>query len=325
MMKHAIPILVVRLSAIGDLILTSSILGQLSEEGYELHLLCKDAYRSVATCLPGVSKVWSWERDRGALLQQNTAFEAVLDLQGTGKSKRWVRKMKLPTYTYKKPYARRFLLLLTKSAAFSLEHVVDRYGKAAAPLLESGFDGRVRALVLPELPLDLPEKYIAVVIGGTYATKRPDFDQWQTLLTGLRTLGLPIVLLGGPEEAGVGESLEQPLGSGVKNYSGYYSVLQSLVAVRDAEVVVTGDTGLMHAAANFGRPTVSLWGGTHPTLGFTPWPAQPEERQIVTTSWWSPLSKHGKRAFWMPNPMKKLPLDRVVEATASILRDRTTP
>jgi ADP-heptose:LPS heptosyltransferase len=81
----------------------------------------------------------------------------------------------------------------------------------------------------------------------------------------------------------------------------------------------------MHASALFGRPVISLWGATHPSLGFTPWPAQPQERMIITKSLWSPASKHGQRPFWMPNPMKKLPLEKILVLTAQILQDKTKP
>ena len=40
-------ILVVRLSAIGDLVLVAPVVAQLHHEGYKVSLLCKDAYRSV--------------------------------------------------------------------------------------------------------------------------------------------------------------------------------------------------------------------------------------------------------------------------------------
>ena len=66
-MPKVASILVVRLSAIGDLILVAPITAQLASEGHRVTLLCKDAYRSVATCLPGVHEVLSWEKDRAGI------------------------------------------------------------------------------------------------------------------------------------------------------------------------------------------------------------------------------------------------------------------
>jgi ADP-heptose:LPS heptosyltransferase len=138
-MSKVSSILVVRLSAIGDLILVAPITAQLASEGHRVTLLCKDAYRSVATCLPGVDEVLSWEKDRTGIKASASPYDHVIDLQGTSKSKRWCRKLNLPVRTYQKPYLRRALLLATKQKSFALTPVVHRYANAAAPFFAEGF------------------------------------------------------------------------------------------------------------------------------------------------------------------------------------------
>ncbi len=73
-------ILVVRLSAIGDLVLVAPVVAQLHHEGYEVSLLCKDAYRSLALCLPGVAEVYSWEKDRVKIGAQGSNFHCSVRL-----------------------------------------------------------------------------------------------------------------------------------------------------------------------------------------------------------------------------------------------------
>ena len=46
---------------------------------------------------------------------------------------------------------------------------------------------------------------------------------------------------------------------------------QSASWVQQAHSVVTHDTGLMHIAAAFGKPIVSVWGNTMPELGMYPY------------------------------------------------------
>lgn len=321
-------ILVVRLSAIGDLVLVAPITAQLAREGYGVTVLCKDAYRSVASCLPGVQAVLSWEKDRTRIKAQVFTFDEVLDLQGTSKSKRWCGQLNRPIHTYHKPYLRRALLLMTKQKSFALTPVVQRYAIAAASFFIEGFSPKAAEyrLCLPEVKLELPEQpYIALVLGGSYAGKRLDFQAWREIMDGLTSLKMPLALIGGPEEAGMGESLEQPLGSGTKNYCGITTVIEGFKVIENAALVISGDTGFMHAAANFNRPLISLWGATHPSLGFAPWPVYEKQRVVLTASALSPISKHGKVPWWLPNPMRKLPLDEVISAAASILQDKTTP
>ena len=321
-MSSSPSILVVRLSAIGDLVVVAPVVAQLHYEGYKVSLLCKDAYRPVALCLPGVAEVYSWEKDRVKLAEQGCNFTVVLDLQGTAKSKRWTRGLKVKVLTYKKPYFRRILLLVF-GQRFALEPVVSRYFKAAEPLLKNGAKAPAE-LVLPKTTLTLPEEpYIAMVIGGTHAGKRLNYDQWRLAIRELLKLGLPIALVGGPEEASIGESLEQPLGSGVSNYCGTTTIIEGMAVVKEAALVISGDTGFMHAAANFKRPLISLWGATHPSLGFAPWPHYSAQFQIIAKGR-SPTSKHGKVRWWQRNPMKKFPVEEIALIAEQILRDRTT-
>ena len=115
------------------------------------------------------------------------------------------------------------------------------------------------------------------------------------------------------------------MGSGATNYCGTTTVIEGFKVIENAALVISGDTGFMHAAANFNRPLISLWGATHPALGFEPWPVYEKQRAVVTTSTLSPISKHGKVPWWLPNPMRKLPLDEVISAAELILQDKTVP
>jgi len=327
-MSEVPSILVVRLSAIGDLILTAPVTARLKAKGYRVVLLCKDAYRSVGTVLPGVDEILSWEKDRYQLLGSSNTFTAILDLQGTGKSKRWCKQWDIPVHTFNKPYVRRVLLLLTKSSKLALKPVVDRYLDAAAPLLKGLESDTIvdDQLELPPVSTVLPQApYMAVVIGGSYTGKRLSYEAWRTVIGDLLKIGMPIALVGGPEEAGVGESLEQPLGSGITNYCGTTTIIEGMAVVAGAALVISGDTGFMHAAANFRKPIISLWGGTHPALGFAPWPKQLDHHEIISKSFWTPASKHGKVPFWMPNPMKKLPLEEIAITAQQLLKGKTAP
>ena len=64
--------------------------------------------------------------------------------------------------------------------------------------------------------------------------------------------------------------------SGVTAYNGCgkFNLMQSASIVRQAKAIITNDTGLMHIAAAFSKPTVSVWGNTVPELGMYPYLAK---------------------------------------------------
>jgi len=56
---------------------------------------------------------------------------------------------------------------------------------------------------------------------------------------------------------------------------------QSASLVKQAMVVVTHDTGLMHIAAAFQKPIVSIWGNTIPEFGMYPYLPSASSKQFI--------------------------------------------
>jgi ADP-heptose:LPS heptosyltransferase len=58
--------------------------------------------------------------------------------------------------------------------------------------------------------------------------------------------------------------------------TGKLNVHESAWFLKYAQVVVTGDTGMMHIASAFNKKIISLWGCTVPGLGMSPYRPHPE-------------------------------------------------
>jgi ADP-heptose:LPS heptosyltransferase len=87
----------------------------------------------------------------------------------------------------------------------------------------------------------------------------------------------PLVVVGAPEEGPLIKSLQKALGGGVQAYT--KKDLSTLVAlVRQADVVITNDTGPMHLAFLMDRPTIAIFTYMSPVC----WgPPQPSPRAVV--------------------------------------------
>src|SRR6185369_11999209 len=78
-------------------------------------------------------------------------------------------------------------------------------------------------------------------------------------------IGAPIVITGGPSEAAAGAALAAAAGtSGVVSLAGTLSLAQALCLYRRAALMVSGDSGPLHAAAALGTTVVALFGPTWP-------------------------------------------------------------
>jgi heptosyltransferase-2 len=111
-----------------------------------------------------------------------------------------------------------------------------------------------------------------------------------------RELDLPVILLGGQRETGIGEEIDKQTGDHVLNACGQYNINQSASLIRQSRVVITHDTGLMHIAAAFHKKILSVWGHTIPEFGMYPYLPDRASRifQVVGLSC-RPCTKIGRK------------------------------
>lgn len=114
----------------------------------------------------------------------------------------------------------------------------------------------------------LPRPWLAVGLGGTYATKKWPVPYFQATL---QALGWPVVLLGGAAELPEAQAIAQALSQPTIVATGRYSLLETAAAIREASLLLTHDTGTAHLGAAMQVPTLVLWGNTVPELGMSPW------------------------------------------------------
>jgi ADP-heptose:LPS heptosyltransferase len=90
--------------------------------------------------------------------------------------------------------------------------------------------------------------------------------------------------LGGKEDVEIAAEITAQLPQ-VVNYCGKLSIHESAFVLKEASVVLSGDTGLMHIASSFQKKIISLWGCTTPGLGMYPY--RPHSDSVI-------LEPHGR-------------------------------
>ena len=270
-------ILLLRFSSIGDIVLTSPVLRVLKKQlGAEIHFLTKSAFAPVLAPNPYVDQLWTFERDLSELLPalRQERFDWVIDLHRNLRSLRVKWALRRPSRSFNKLNIEKWLLVQTGIDRLPRQHIVHRYLQAVAHL-GVRYDGEGLDYFIPpdqecepaSLSPQLAKGYIAFVIGATHATKRLPESK---IIDVCRALRQPVVLLGGAAEAETGARVAAAAGPHVVDLCRRLSLHQSASMVRQASQVITHDTGLMHIAAAFRKPVVSLWGNTVPAFGMYP-------------------------------------------------------
>jgi len=328
----AMKILVIRFSSIGDIVLTTPVLrcikAQLKE--VELHYLTKDSFKELLIANPNVDKVHVLKDDLGetvkALKEEN--FDIIVDLHKNLRTKYVKRKLGVRSVAFNKLNPEKWFMVNFKMNRLPKVHIVDRYFEAVEHLGvtkdEMGLDHFIPSgedIDLGTLPKSHQQGYIAFAIGGAHFTKRlPDHK----IIEICELLGMPVVLLGGPDDVKTANYIEHHLGGQVLNMVGQVSLNGSASLVKQAESVITHDSGMMHIAAAFNKNIVSIWGNTIPDFGMYPYmPRFPERVHIIQVNRLScrPCSKIGydkcpKGHF---KCMEQIDVKAVVRAAAFVL------
>jgi len=272
--------LIIRFSSIGDIVLTTPVVRSLKQQlkNAEVHYLTKKAYSTVVENNPYVDKVHllrdDWKQMIRSLRSEN--FDYIIDLHHNLRTLRLKLALRnITSFSFNKLNYEKWLLTAFKINRLPKVQIVDRY---MATLYSFGVrnDNKGLDYFVPEkdlvhieqLPLTHRFGYIALVIGAALNTKKLPLHKLKELCT---KMDLPVVLLGGPEDKADGDTIASIDPIKVYNACGKFNINGSADLVRRSKLIISHDTGLMHIAAAFRRPIISVWGNTVPEFGMEPY------------------------------------------------------
>lgn len=268
-------ILIIRLSSIGDILLTTPIIRALKTHlpDAELHFLLKPQYQELLQYNPYVDKLLFYRSPLWRMVRSLPSYDVVLDLHRNWRSL-FLRLRGRRRYTFPKANWKKWLMVRTKYP-FQVEHVVNRYAVALKPLGISLDEGGVDFFFPPELEEAVSlDSYYAIGLSGSYPTKK---WLWEYYVEVIDKVAMPVVLLGGASEM---KEASQIIASvkekgKVLNLVDKLSLLEVGAWIKRARLLITHDTGLMHMGATLKTPMITLWGNTVPEFGMTPYRGGP--------------------------------------------------
>jgi ADP-heptose:LPS heptosyltransferase len=270
-------ILLVRFSSIGDIVLTTPVIRCVKQQlGAEIHFLTKNEFSSLLRPNPYIDKLITIDKNVDEVIPDLKAeqYDFIADLHHNLRTLQLKRALHRPSASLDKLNIKKWLLVNFKKDLMPPIHVAERYLDVVKGLGVKN-DGKGLDFFIPpseevdvnEIPM-LRKGYIGFVIGAQHATKRLPEEK---IISICQKANQTIVLLGGKEDAAVAERICGVEGLRVYNACGKYSLLQSASLVRQAQKIITHDTGLMHMAAAFKKEIISVWGNTVPALGMYPY------------------------------------------------------
>jgi ADP-heptose:LPS heptosyltransferase len=303
--KH---ILVIRLSAMGDVAMTVPILRILTQTYPELQVsvLTKPFFKPLFDDIKNVkvieADVYGEHKGFGLIKLANhcksLGIDAVADLHNVIRSKIITKTLSvkgLSTAIIDKGRSEKKALVKQKIFK-QLKTTHERYAEVFAQLnlpidLKNHHVPKPKKLTpqLNELIGVEPKKLIGIAPFAAYNSKMYPLELQKEVIKMLDQKNRYKILLfgGGKKEVEVLKQLDSQF-ENVTSVAGKLSFKDELVLISNLDVMLAMDSGNGHLSAMYGIPTITLWGVTHPFAGFVPF-NQKETNQLTADNIKYPL------------------------------------
>jgi heptosyltransferase-1 len=288
-------ILIIRLSAIGDVVMASGLIPSLRSRWPDAHIawLVEPAAAPLLRHNPRLDEVivwprgeWQqlwrqrryrelWQRARDFRRQlKSRQFDLVLDAQGLLKSGVWAWLSGAPERLGLIAREGSHLLMTARVVPTdAADKPIGSEYRFLAQHLGAPADAYRLDLAVGAAPLAAARQALrqAGVDGSVAAlcpfTTRPQKhwfeERWSELAERLRGQGYTPILLGGPGDVEAAERIAAT-SPAVANLAGKLKLDETVAAVSESSLLIGVDTGLTHMGSALGIPTVALFGSTRP-------------------------------------------------------------
>ena len=299
-------LLFIRFSSIGDIVLTTPAVRCTKNQipGVEIHFLTKLSMKDLVIGNPNIDQCHFLDEniDQTIAALKEIPFDYVIDLHQNLRSWKIKKALGVPAFSYKKLSLQKWLLAKLQINFLPKTHVCDRYIDTLQHFNISN-DGKGLDYFFPKdyhfqtsnLPTSHQVGFVAFIIGASYLNKKMPVEKWIELAKQIKK---PIVLIGGKEDITPASAIAAAVPEFIYNACGKYDLKESASIIQMAQVVVSHDTGFLHVAAAFKKPTITIWGATSPALQFEAYyPTEsvtPHYNSIVPSLNCQPCSKQGE-------------------------------
>lgn len=289
-------ILIIRLSSIGDVILTSHLPRLLKNKESETELV--DIYLLTSH---GIAPLFQNEKNYKDILQydgknipvlkqaiKDIKFDVILDLQKNSISNKLVEEYDGDLRVVNKFRQQKLEMVYLKKFPESVVHVGDRYLDTCRDLIIDDGKGLQLAIATDKSENNTNGNIIGIAPEAFHKTKRWPQDRFTKLIDLLINDGYEIRIFGKDEKTLANANTD------AVNLCGKLRLVETAEKINECDLFITNDTGLMHIASACGIPILAIFGSSVKELGFTPYRS---EYELIEHDIWCRPCSHIGRSF----------------------------
>lgn len=294
-------ILIIRLSALGDVAMTIPVLRVLTQTYPEVRLtiVSRAFFKPLFQDLPNMNfleaDVYGKHKGLGLIKLAKRAralgIDAIADLHSVIRSKiitKYLGLQGVKSATIDKGRAEKKALMRSENKVFhplktTHQRYADVFTELGLPIDMSTHRFPERKKLTPRLNALIgvePKKLIGIAPFAAFKSKMYPLDLMREVITQLDAFQRYRIFLfgGGDQEISILEKIKGHFQS-VTSIAGTLTFEEELELISNLDAMLSMDSGNGHLSALYGVPTVTLWGVTHTYAGFAPF-QQPKENQL---------------------------------------------
>jgi len=294
-------ILVIRFSSLGDVLLSTSVIKPLYENGITLDFLTFEPFDQILKNDKRIRKVIKLNKkdlknilDLKRFSKSLKDYDLILDLHSNLRSFFIGHFSGIPVVRYKKNSIKRRLYTkpILKKFIKDRFNVIDSYTQTLNRLGIKAKDIRPEVILekyeIERIKRYLPDNFVVIGAGARYKNK--SYPYFQDVSKLFIKNGFNVVLIGSESDKRF-DTKKFP--EGVIDLRGKLSLRESLSAISSAKVTISNDSAVAHMSRAVKTPVLMIYGATHPYFGF--YPFEDEGDYILKGLPCQPCDLHGKK------------------------------
>lgn len=282
--------MILRLSSLGDVLLTTPLLRILSKNfpNTLIDYIVGEEYTEILANNPYISNLIIYDKNKSIFNPLKNPdflkakYDILIDLQYNlrsriltlNKSKVFKhyskqRLHKLSLIYLKKPLIKDFSVPLNYMKSINFKEIKDD-GLGLEYWLAKDRSANEYLPFSKKIEIKNPLE-ITIAPGAKHFTKRWTIDGFVELIKKLKDIfNCNINLVGSSKEVSISAIIEKNVRLPINNYCGKLSITETTELIDNSDLVVCNDSGIMHIAAARRVPQVVIYGSTVPEFGFLP-------------------------------------------------------
>lgn len=271
-------ILIIRLSSLGDILLTTPFIRALKNfnPSLKIDFLLRSEYQDVLKFNPNLNELFFYTRNDFENLNLirklgENQYDLIVDLQNNFRSRGILSKLKGEKIRFDKKSVQKILLIKAKINLLKNSPPIPiRYAEVIEGLQLDNSGLELFTDREPSSNIKSKNNLVGICPGARHFTKRWPVEYYIQLSRFLIQNNFNVVLFGGKIDREICKQIEREAPD-VLNLQNDDDILQTASDMKLCSAVVCNDSGLMHAASAVGVKVLTIFGSSVREFGFAPY------------------------------------------------------